>query len=107
MSDIKILPRKFKYEHMLLDDMDSSANPDEIMEMYAELYPALTQASVEGPEITDDAMVYTFVTKIGTKGSVKKEAEPDFELMDSIAYAASDSNDELPMLLPSEMLEAI
>ena len=105
-NDAKVLPRKFKYDNLLLDDIDSNAEPEEIMASYSENYPALTGGHVEGPELTEDALIYTFVTKIGTKGS--KEKKPiDFGLMREISTILLQSDQDEPELPPSEVLEVI
>lgn len=65
---IKQLPRKFKYNSSLLEDTDLSASPEEVMASYAEIYPDLANAAIDGPDVTDDAAVYTFSVKVGTKG---------------------------------------
>lgn len=105
-TGVKILPRKFKYDSLLLDDIDSDATPEEVMAGYSDLYPALTGGHVEGPEVTEDALVYTFVTKIGTKGGAGMK-RPDYALMQEISYALLQPDDEEPDLAPSEALEVI
>ncbi|MFA5353166.1 MAG: PRTRC system protein C [Thermodesulfovibrionales bacterium] len=102
-----VLPRKFKYDHMLLDDLDHAAAPQEVMESYAEIYPALTTAIVDGPEITDAAMVYTFTTRLGTKGT-EDDGSIDFSLMQRVAdiFWREDARQK-PEPLPSEVLEVI
>ncbi|MFI5294351.1 MAG: PRTRC system protein C [Thermodesulfovibrionales bacterium] len=102
------LPRKFRYEQLILDDIDSDATPEEIMAAYSEAYPALIGANVEGPELSQDsdALVYTFVTKVGTKGG-ERGTGPDFVFMEGIARIILEEDDEDPELTPSEALEVI
>lgn len=100
------LPRRFRYEQMILDDNDSGAPPEEILAAYSEVYPALIGAAVEGPELKEDCLLYTFVTKVGTKGAVRK-AEPVFRLMAEIAHIILEEDEEDPEPSPSEALEVI
>ncbi|MDR1221821.1 MAG: PRTRC system protein C [Tannerella sp.] len=55
-------------ETITLSDPNLSDTPDAVMSYYANLYPELTTASVHGPEIREDRVVYEFKTTIGTKG---------------------------------------
>jgi PRTRC genetic system protein C len=97
------------YNNLPLEDMDSSATPDEIMLAYSEHYPELTEGHVEGPEITADAMVYKFVTRLGTKG-ISGKKPLDFTLMREVACTLlrdGDREDDDVELSPSEALEVI
>jgi len=105
-TEVKVLPRKFKYDNLILDDIDCNAAPEEIMASYSENYPALTGGHVEGPELTEDALIYTFVTKLGTKGS-EDEKPIDFGLMREISHTLLQSDEDEPELPPSEVLEVI
>ena len=70
--EIKGLQRVFKFRkgssEIELADPDDSLSPNEVMDFYSMTYPALTTASVHGPEFEDDSVVYRFKTTIGTKG---------------------------------------
>jgi PRTRC genetic system protein C len=55
-------------ETITLSDPNPSDTPDAVMSYYANLYPELTTASVHGPEIKEDRVVYEFKTTIGIKG---------------------------------------
>jgi len=41
---------------------------DQMRKFYAGIYPELTTAILDGPVQSQDGAVYTFKTKIGTKG---------------------------------------
>lgn len=66
------LERKFSFmdngQDIMLADVDSRLAPKEILNFYANTYPVLTTATIEGPEINNDMVEYKFVTHIGTKG---------------------------------------
>ena len=51
-----------------LSDPGSTMAPEAVLNFYANTYPILTTAKIEGPEIRDDAVCYTFISTMGTKG---------------------------------------
>ena len=69
---IEVLPRTFTYNSLTLDDPDPRMTPDEVKDFYAEVYPELTQAAIEGPEPSETAVEYRFRRAIGTKGTPAK-----------------------------------
>ena len=68
--EIKGIPRKFEIEgqSIVLDDPNPSASVDTVKRLYSDLYPELVSATVVGPNITQDSVVYKFSPKAGTKG---------------------------------------
>ena len=69
---VTTLERVFKFrngsEDVILPDPNSDMSPDEVMDFYSTTYTELTTATVHGPEIENDRLVYHFKTTIGTKG---------------------------------------
>ena len=57
-----------KEQDIKLADPSSSFSPEAVLNFYAQTYPILTTATIEGPIINDDAVQYKFVSQIGTKG---------------------------------------
>jgi PRTRC genetic system protein C len=57
-----------KEQDIKLADPSSSFSPEAVLNFYAQTYPILTTATIEGPIINDDALQYKFVSQIGTKG---------------------------------------
>jgi len=51
-----------------LADPDPCFSPQMVLNFYANTYPILTTATIEGPEITGDNVRYRFTSTIGTKG---------------------------------------
>lgn len=51
-----------------LADPSSAFSPEGVMNFYAQTYPILTTAKIDGPVIQDDEIQYRFVSTIGTKG---------------------------------------
>ena len=66
------LDRVFKFKNgnakITLPDPNTVMTPDEVMDFYSNTYPELTTATVHGPEVESDRIVYRFKTTIGTKG---------------------------------------
>lgn len=69
---ITSLERSFQFRNgntdVILNDPNPAMLPAEVMEFFSHTYPELTTASVQGPEIENDRIVYHFKTTIGTKG---------------------------------------
>jgi len=59
---------KDKEQEIKLADPSPSFSPEAVLNFYAQTYPVLTNAKIDGPEIRDDAVQYRFVSTIGTKG---------------------------------------
>jgi PRTRC genetic system protein C len=57
-----------KEQDIKLADPSPSFSPEAVLNFYAQTYPILTTATIEGPVINDDAVQYKFVSQIGTKG---------------------------------------
>ncbi len=87
IGEMTQLPRKFVYNNMTLDDV--SGTPEEALNFYADFYTDLSNGVVEGPEIKDGFMVYTFRKAVDTKGSTKEDN--DFEIMAAIVHALDDT----------------
>ena len=64
----RIFTFKDKEQDIKLADPSSSFSPEAVLNFYAQTYPILTTATIEGPLIKDDALQYKFVSQIGTKG---------------------------------------
>jgi PRTRC genetic system protein C len=66
------LEREFKFTNgsaeINLSDPNPEMSPDEVMNFFSGSYPELTTATVHGPEIDNDRVVYRFKTTIGVKG---------------------------------------
>lgn len=115
-AKIEQVERKFKYNALVLEDPDPEMTPEQVKDYYADIYPELTQAGIEGPEFTDTTKEYEFKKAVGTKGAkecsiaVQSLAEShvegaalDLELMDGVAMALRGEEGEA-VLPPSEAL---
>lgn len=59
---------KDKEQEMTLTDPNPAFRPREVLDFYSATYASLTTATIEGPEVENDRIVYRFVSTIGTKG---------------------------------------
>ncbi|CCH01290.1 hypothetical protein FAES_3281 [Fibrella aestuarina BUZ 2] len=66
------LVRKFEFkknnETIVIDDPNPDLSTGAVQNHLAGQYPELLTAKLKGPEIKNDAFVYTFETTMGTKG---------------------------------------
>lgn len=60
--------RIFSYAGITLPDLNSQMSPEEIKAAYANQYPELATAAINGPEAVGDKLRYEFVKSLGTKG---------------------------------------
>lgn len=51
-----------------LDDLNPQAKPETIKALYADQYPELATATVNGPVMRTERIEYEFTEKVGTKG---------------------------------------
>ncbi len=72
MLVVNNLPRVFYFNEngheIKLADPETKLNPEAVLNFYANTYPILTTAKIEGPEIKDDEVRYKFISTIETKG---------------------------------------
>ena len=62
------LTRSFAYLSLKLPDPDSKLTVEEVRQFYSTQFPDLATASITGPEVVGDKLVYSFTRHIGTKG---------------------------------------
>lgn len=55
-------------QEIKLSDPSAKFSTEAVLNFYANTYPILTTAKIEGPEINDDEIQYRFVSTLGTKG---------------------------------------
>ncbi len=114
---IQQITRVFKYGSLELDDPGREMSAAEVKDFYADVYPELTQAGIEGPDYTDTQEVFEFKKAVGTKGITVRQVartEPsadtkitdedvDFEFMKRVHKAALSTAGD-PEAPPSEAL---
>lgn len=62
------LVREFVYNGIKLPDPNPDMSLEQVREVYSPGYPELTTAAIEGPEVTNDMLIYRFVRAVGAKG---------------------------------------
>lgn len=66
------IPRCFKAsirgKEIVLDDPNPSLTPERVKILYADTYAELSSASIIGPSVTADSVLYEFQGKVGVKG---------------------------------------
>ena len=55
-------------QEISLDDPNTNYSPEEVLTFYSNLYPELTNATIHGPKMEGDKLIYEFKSTIGTKG---------------------------------------
>ncbi len=64
----RIFLYKVKDQEIKLSDPEQKLSPQAVMNFYANTYPELVTAKIDGPVIKDDEVQYKFVSTLGTKG---------------------------------------
>lgn len=62
------LVREFKYNSVKLADPNPALSLSQVRDFFANVYPEITSADIEGPEIIGNKNVYSFRRAVGTKG---------------------------------------
>ena len=62
------LKRCFAFLGLKLPDPNPKLTAEEVRSFYSAQYPDLATASITGPEVVDDKLVFRFERAIGTKG---------------------------------------
>jgi PRTRC genetic system protein C len=65
---IEPMSRRFYYLGLELPDLDPRLTPEQVRDSYSHLYPEISTATIEGPEVIDGALKFTLTRALGTKG---------------------------------------
>jgi len=65
---IQELIRTFKYNSVKLADPNPAFTLVQVRDFFANIYPEIISADIEGPEVIGNANVYSFRRAVGTKG---------------------------------------
>lgn len=71
--DIQTLTREFRYNGVVLADPAPMLSLPQVRDFYANVYPEITSADIEGPEHVGAKAIYTFRRAVGTKGALTRE----------------------------------
>lgn len=66
--EIKQLEREFNYNGVRLADPLPSMTLVQVRDFYANVYPEIVSADIEGPKQVGNKIIYTFRRAVGTKG---------------------------------------
>lgn len=56
--EMQPVKRVFKFGEKMLEDLDPTATPEEVMEMWSRRYPSLTKGEIGGPYYEDGKEEY-------------------------------------------------
>lgn len=62
------LQREFKYNSVKLPDPNPTFTLSQVRDFFANIYPEITSADIEGPEVLGSKNIYSFRRAVGTKG---------------------------------------
>lgn len=65
---IQELIRSFKYNSVKLPDPNPAFTLVQVRDFFANVYPEIISADIEGPEVVGNTNVYNFRRAVGTKG---------------------------------------
>ena len=65
---VQALTRSFSFNGVDLPDPAPTMSTLDVRDLYSATYPELTTATIEGPEVRGDRLVYSFQRAAGTKG---------------------------------------
>lgn len=67
---VEKLEREFRYNGVKLADPSGQFSVQQVRDFYANTYPEIVNADIEGPEAVGNKSVFTFRRAVGTKGCV-------------------------------------
>ena len=71
--DIQNLTREFRYNGVALPDPGPMLSLPQVRDFYANVYPEITSADIEGPEQLGGKVIFTFRRAVGTKGASARD----------------------------------
>jgi len=91
-TTIQTLTRRFRFRATVLEDIDPSLDPAEIIKLYIPSYPFLAHATLGEPVVEGDTLVYPIEKReVQTKGA-RKPSPVSQALAALDSWAASASN---------------
>ncbi|WP_063923100.1 PRTRC system protein C [Cupriavidus basilensis] len=66
---VNILSREFRYNGVKLADPSPSFTLAQVRDFYANTYPEIVNAEIEGPELQGEKHIFSFRRAVGTKGN--------------------------------------
>ncbi|MGT2453746.1 PRTRC system protein C [Cupriavidus basilensis] len=88
---VQTLTREFRYNGVKLADPSPTFSLQQIRDFYANTYPEIVNAEIEGPDLQGAVQVYTFRRAVGTKGAGLTPADMR-QLIETGSFCASHPN---------------
>ncbi len=64
----RILQKVYEFNGVRLPEISKDLSPEETRNLYSQQYPDIATATITGPEVVGDKLVYTFCRHLGAKG---------------------------------------
>jgi PRTRC genetic system protein C len=64
----RILQKVYEFNGVRLPAISNDLSPEETRNLYSQQYPDIATATITGPEVVGDKLVYRFSRAIGSKG---------------------------------------
>jgi PRTRC genetic system protein C len=84
---VQALEREFKYNSVKLADPNPAFTLAQVRDFFANVYPEIISADIEGPEVVGNKNVYSFRRAVGTKGNtaaMRAMMEPRISIDDKL-----------------------
>ncbi|CAJ0740877.1 PRTRC system protein C [Ralstonia mannitolilytica] len=85
------LHREFRYNGVRLADPSPNFTLEQVRDFYANTYPEILNADIEGPAIEGAQQVYTFRRAVGTKGNNLADATLKAQIANGTLYKDNDA----------------
>ena len=64
----RVLQKVYEFNGVRLPAISNDLSPEETRNLYSQQYPEIATATITGPEVVANKLVYRFSTAIGSKG---------------------------------------
>jgi PRTRC genetic system protein C len=64
----RVLQKVYEFNGVRLPEISKDLSPEETRNLYSQQYPEIATATITGPEVVGDKLVYRFSRAIGSKG---------------------------------------
>lgn len=88
---VQTLTREFRYNGVKLADPSPKFTLQQVRDFYANTYPEIVNAEIEGPDLQGHAQVFSFRRAVGTKGAGLTSADMR-QLIESGSFCTAHPN---------------
>lgn len=109
----KVNKRVFMNNGARLSDPDTTMSPAGVKDLFSAMYPELLNAEIQGPDMVNDELVYTFHRTTGTKGATPKRKRASVAHPEKSAFvrrldtAAGETYDPSYVLPPEKLSKVL